>query len=609
MAADRKALVLLAGTPGIKRTNALDRIKEHAGGRTIASEDVDKHLRSLVLERIAAGDELAEAFHPNKEPTQQRITWKLAQDHVCKLWSEALIRALGELAAQTADAYVLVSHLTYYRGETHEFYSPAARGWETLRTSSDFEVKRIVTLIDDVYDGYVRLSQPGEVFDIQTQITNAYAKLAHDRSDAPNDDNAKYRLAIGVVVRTLLRLLAWREKEILTAENLAGQSGEKALVVAVKHPVEMGVGLVFGDYEREKEWELTYLSHPISRPRRTQKKVGSWPPFVSDFHDFIEALYRGASNAKTRCLPIMPTAIDEYRVLKDEKTERFMPQLAARWPLLREKPNALLFQLPDGYDKYEDYERDMIAPIFSPPLDRAGKKFSDPSKIWDALDDRTKSEVSGLLRALVMTIELQMTNRDHLLVRQCPGFLLYRPLYEESRFSDGVAAEISNRKDIVDGLGERRPLLFIHTSEDTRPLKLKPKDVVNLWAALRTLVHDKAKVEIGEDAPDGLDFAAQGWFDRVVETRESELSSGKVTADEVAELRKHQTEIVEIMTRSIRETQAQTFMAGVADDPLAKWIMRDEILGFAQKPRPQRPALWDSLVKDALTEWLDGATT
>jgi hypothetical protein len=138
---------------------------------------------------------------------------------------------------------------------------------------------------------------------------------------------------------------------------------------------------------------------------------------------------------------------------------------------------------------------------------------------------------------------------------------------------------------------------------------LKPKDVVKLWAELRTLVHNKAKVEIGEDAPDGLDFAAQGWFDRVVETRESELSSGKVTADEVAELRQHQTEIVAIMTRSIRETQAQTFMAGVADDPLAKWIMRDEILGFAQKPRPQRPALWDSLVKGALTEWLDGVTT
>ena len=312
MAAGRKVLVLLSGTPGIKRTNALDSIKERAAGRTVATEDVDKHLRALVLERIAAGDELAEAFHPNKEPSQQHITWKLAQDHVCELWSEALARALDALAEQTAELYVLVSHLIYYRGETHEFYSPAARGWEALRTSEVFEVKRIVTLIDDVYDGYVRLSQPGEVFDIKMQIAKAYATLAHDGSETPADNSAKYRLAIGVVVRTLLRLLAWREKEILTAENLAGQSGTKALVIAVKHPVEMGVGLLFGDYDEVKRYELTYLSHPIARPRRAQKKDGKWPPFVGDFHDFIEGLYRGASDGGIRCLPIMPTAIDEF---------------------------------------------------------------------------------------------------------------------------------------------------------------------------------------------------------------------------------------------------------------------------------------------------------
>ena len=160
----------------------------------------------------------------------------------------------------------------------------------------------------------------------------------------------------------------------------------------------------------------------------------------------------------------------------------------------------MLFQLPPGYDKSEDYEREMIAAIFNPPLDRTDEGFPGPSTIWSDLDERTKSEVSGLLRALVMTIELQMTNRDHLLVRQCPGFLLYRPLYGESRFSDGVAAETSNRKDIVNGLGERRPLLFIHTSEDAAALKLKTKGILKLWDALRTLVREKAMVEIGESA-------------------------------------------------------------------------------------------------------------
>ena len=79
-----------------------------------------------------------------------------------------------------------------------------------------------------------------------------------------------------------------------------------------------------------------------------------------------------------------------------------------------------------------------------------------------------------------------------------------------------------------------------------------------------------------------------------------------MTASDVAELRRNQFEIVETMTHWIRETQAQTFMAGVAKDDLAKWMMCDEILEFAKKTKPQRLALWDTLVSRALTEWLDG---
>jgi hypothetical protein len=121
------------------------------------------------------------------------------------------------------------------------------------------------------------------------------------------------------------------------------------------------------------------------------------------------------------------------------------------------------------------------------------------------------------------------------------------------------------------------------------------------------LVHDKAKVEIGEDVPDGVEFTSPGWFERIVATRESELSSGKMTAADVAELRRHQNEIVETMSQSIRDTQAQRFMAGVADDALAKWIMDDQVLEIAKKPKPQHAAAWKAFVRKALTFWLDPA--
>ena len=54
--------------------------------------------------------------------------------------------------------------------------------------------------------------------------------------------------------------------------------------------------------------------------------------------------------------------------------------------------------------------------------------------------------ISGMLRTLESLITLQMANRDHLLVRQCPGLLLYRPLSpQKPGFTGGVRAEIRDQ--------------------------------------------------------------------------------------------------------------------------------------------------------------------
>lgn len=80
-----------------------------------------------------------------------------------------------------------------------------------------------------------------------------------------------------------------------------------------------------------------------------------------------------------------------------------------------------------------------------------------------------------MLRTLELAVKLQMANRDHLLVRQCPGFFLYRPTYGRHRFSGGVSMEIANFEQILrhvkglSGEGERR-IAFLHEADDARKL-------------------------------------------------------------------------------------------------------------------------------------------
>jgi hypothetical protein len=170
----------------------------------------------------------------------------------------------------------------------------------------------------------------------------------------------------------------------------------------------------------------------------------------------------------------MPTAIDECRFLKDG--ERLLPRLGPRWPLPKKdndgNPEELLFSAAEESDSYEEYEADCLQKIFDPPLDREGRHVGLPN-----CDERVKgvlvgdSEVSGMLRTLEAVIRLQMANRDHLLVRQCPGFLLYRPTFEDPpRFTGGVRAEIRDQHNLrkFDSAQRSygRPMAFVHCTHD-----------------------------------------------------------------------------------------------------------------------------------------------
>ena len=163
----------------------------------------------------------------------------------------------------------------------------------------------------------------------------------------------------------------------------------------------------------------------------------------------------------------MPTAIDEFRILDDGTY--LHPCLTPRWKLYS---GELVFTLPDSrssgrpFESYEDYEVRGLPSIFDPPVDQSGRRVGLP------LSD---PEVSGMLRNLRESIRLQMAGRDHLLVRQCPGFFLYRPLYSEYEFSGGVASEIHTYDQIRKysartAAAKRRHVAFVHDEKDVTGL-------------------------------------------------------------------------------------------------------------------------------------------
>ena len=166
-------------------------------------------------------------------------------------------------------------------------------------------------------------------------------------------------------------------------------------------------------------------------------------------------------------MPIMPTAIDEYRILDDGTF--LHPSLTPRWPLPK---LPLLYTQPKAprdvppFKDYEDYERRGLSSIFDPPIDSSGRRVGLP------LSD---AEVSGLLRALKESIRLQMAGRDHLLVGQCPGLFLYRPLYGEFGFSSGVGSELNTFYQVREYAnrasgGVDHKVAFIHDNQDAAGL-------------------------------------------------------------------------------------------------------------------------------------------
>ncbi len=484
---------LLTGTPGQSKGSAAKKMADHLRkkGLKVGIGNVEDKLLDLFPEfnkSDSAAQESLVSLIGHKTQTEIKDRWPdafraaVAEASVAKsaknkpitvkVEAKASVKgAKNKLVTVKPDVAIVVCCLQYYSYRTYEFYSPV-----DFNVVADSKVSAAMTLIDDIYDIYYRLSQPGQVFDIQALVERNFP-VGSDKRDS-EDLRRLYKDSLNIAVGSLLRVLVWREKEIACGANLARMLPCEHSVLASKHPVETGVRLLLGStsgkYPKIGASSPVYVSHPISRPRRGGQNKDGWPPFVDDLEKVVTILGAKQAGAQSRVTPIMPTAIDEFRFLDDGK--QLQPFLTPRWRLpegniLYTRPTAP--QNTRSFENYDDYERRGLSLIFDPPINNDGRRMGYP------LSD---SEVSGYLRTLRESIRLQMAGRDHLLVRQCPGFFLYRPVFGEYEFSGGVQSEMNTfyhkrmYADTIKKEGRMPCIAFIHDKSDVQGLSRGDED-------------------------------------------------------------------------------------------------------------------------------------
>lgn len=465
---------VVSGTPGTDRERIRDRLEAFVRELRAGERQASISIRSV--------EEFIPEFCPEKWYVADTgmdsllvILAQLPQDQVRQVWQKAFVKAADEATKDGPDLAIVFTSLSYYRKETYEFYCPAdlrwIRCWLDEKKDSFASVGPVLTLIDDIYDLYYRLSRPGHVFDIRQLVE-------HKLEANEGSERSRYRRAMSLVIQSLIRVLEWRESEIQAAASLASVWGIPSWVLAVKHPIETAVRMLLGESSVQFGMGRTlpvYLSHPISAPRKENAATGDWPRFVQEFDEFVD-LARRSPGGDLHVTPVMPTAIDEYRLMRDGDT--LLPRLAPRWPLPGEGAargrDKLLYCADADHESYATYEDKCLQTIFDPPVDSSGAHVGLPQGT-DAVRGMLvgDSTISGMLRTLESLITLQMANRDHLLVRQCPGFLLYRPLFDEKpRFTGGVRAEIRDqhqlRKFENPAQTFARPMVFIHDTNDVK---------------------------------------------------------------------------------------------------------------------------------------------
>ncbi len=390
-------LVVVTGPGGVRAPQALTKLQEFAArpphNMTIAIRELDDQLVPEYQRQ-----------YPDDGPQARRMErfglpelLLRPKEIILELWRRVAETAIRECAFERdhgVDMAILSFHAIFYNNRSREFFSPVDVAFLRERLLAyDFELKRIVTLIDDIYDVFRHLASPPHVFQLSV------------RSDP-----------IKKTTQAILNLqlaLDWRSFELLQAGQLCRSAGlprSAHVELSVKHSLNVGYRVII------EGSPTLYISHPITILRHDL-----------DFQRDVQSLGAELLRAELPA-PITPTSIDELRLAAtgSGSERRYHPRLTQRW-------------LPE--DAYlETHAGDLL---FEPPRN-LGLNPLDPDQALGADADEF---LSGLLLNLVDSLNAHIASRDRTLVEQASLLIVWRPLLK-GILSQGVKAEIEHRNSL-----------------------------------------------------------------------------------------------------------------------------------------------------------------
>lgn len=317
------------------------------------------------------------------EPHGLQYVLRMPKGYIREVWRESVI-SIAEGVGEDQPLF-LAGNAAYYLTQNRDYFTPI-----DLDILKELKLRRVVTLVDDIYDIWYRLRQGNQLWDQATYQAS---------------EHTPFSLSV-LAITQLLTLLDWRSAEILAAEAAASALHIPHLVLAVKHPCEVLYGIIC------EEKVPIYVSHPITEPRRLEQTEDVH--LVDEFKDEIAQISDELIHSSTYA-PVLPTAIDELRINRTDDT--YVPLLQQRWPT----PNRTLLQDPSP---------DNVNPL-------------DPCNDYNNWNDGSKNAISELLAVLADGIGKQISSRDRKLVEQCPVLVVWNP-YFNGRTSGGVAQEVEH---------------------------------------------------------------------------------------------------------------------------------------------------------------------
>lgn len=381
------------------------------------------------------------------------VTWCLPRLKVEELWKSAVQQSLGELADSPGKIKILTGHLIYYCGQRDEFFSAFNTSYLLTRSRSlGLKVSHVLLLVDDVYDMFLRLTKPNQIYQDYPSVLNYTSRVEETEGISSKKLKKKDKCSIYIEwqMASLTKILYWRQLENIIAENVSSQLKSHFLIWGVKQSSSVVL-----DWLKNPKPTAVYLSHPISRARRKKKEGSNWPVYVKEINKMQQLL----STHQITC--VMPTAIDElrFKVVKSKSRNSlnfYSGYLDDRWPLPRGLKK-LLYTIPQNYGNI--HHRNILKP----------KTLNETNRCLDKVQHFTtyiREKINTNVRTFINQIYSQIASRDHCLVSRTKGLIVYRPFYGGSQnFSSGVDKEIAHWKDLVNS-GVVSRCVFIHTNND-----------------------------------------------------------------------------------------------------------------------------------------------